>query len=83
MKNILLILAFLFLSCGNSIEDARRIEVGMTTEKLIEIMGEPRDVEINSYGEEWKFSYDGSEKIGLETMIVVIVDDTVKNFYSL
>lgn len=85
MKNLFILIAiFLAISCGDpkTIDDARMVKVGMTTKDLKYYMGEPYEIEVNSYGEEWYFRYDGGNSDHRQTMWVTIKDDKVESFYS-
>ena len=56
-------LAVLFLvSCNdckeNTANDVRKIKVGMSTNEVKYLLGEPRKIEIQNGYEEWYFCYD-------------------------
>ncbi len=82
MKNIVILLVCaLFLSCNSkTYEDAKKVKVGMSTNELKYIMGEPWDIEINNNYDELWFLYDsGSHRNNLK---VIIVNNKVYDFES-
>lgn len=83
MKSLILniLLLTLFISCGPDYKQARLVKVGMSTDDLVTIMGEPFSIEINSNNEEWYFTYRGPSSNN-EGMVVRIVDKKIVNFYS-
>lgn len=76
----ILFLSILF-GCNPDYKQARLVKIGMTTDDLETIMGEPFSIEINSNNEEWYFTYDGPSSYS-EGMVVTIVDKKIVKFYS-
>ena len=81
LLTIILILAALLTSCNSkSIDEVRKVKVGMSGNELKYIMGEPYIVEVNSDDEEWYFNYCmNSRKMGIA---VHIEKDRIVSFYS-
>lgn len=85
MKNFLLIfVVILLLGCNSKThEDVRKVKVGISTNDLKYIMGEPFVIRIDNGEEEWFFRYENtdffSQTNGLQ---VTIVNDKVTDFYS-
>lgn len=83
MKKILFILLVVVtFSCAkkNTLEDARKVKIGITTNELKYLMGEPFEVEVNSDDEDWYFTYiSGSYRMGMH---VTIIENKVVEFYS-
>ncbi len=81
-KIILLPLLTLLMSCHtNSLEEVRRVKVGMSGTELINLLGKPNDVEVNTDDEEWYFTYDDTWTHSMR-MRVKIAKDTIVSFYS-
>lgn len=81
MRIILLAALISFASCNwTPTERVEKLTVGMTRKQVTELLGEPIDVQYNSYGTEWYYLYSAKGyKTGLR---VTFGDSTVKSFYS-
>lgn len=78
-------LAVLFLvSCNdckeNTANDVRKIKVGMSTNEVKYLLGEPRRIEIQNGYEEWYFRYEGH--LSVNTFEITIVNYKVIDFES-
>lgn len=81
-KLFLLMVILLCFSCHRiGLDEARKIKVGMTTDSLIEIMGEPLEIEIEDGSEQWEFRYGGA-RINDNYMRVTVIDEKIYSFYS-
>lgn len=69
------------LSCTPTVDDARKVEVGISSDSLKALLGDPFSVEIEPGGsEEWFFTYySGGHTQG---MCVTIINNKVSDFYS-
>ncbi len=82
-KTILILLTFtLISSCAITVDDARKIKIGISTNELKYIMGNPYEVNLNNGYEEWHFTYENGIFNPRSTMIVIIKNDKVTNFNS-
>ena len=82
MRLIVAFLMIVFLvSCENkTLKDARQVKVGMTTQDLVYIMGDPLTVEVNDDNEEWYFTYySGDYK---SRMVVYVKNNKIESFSS-
>jgi hypothetical protein len=77
---LILLLSFLF-SCHPNYKEARLVKIGMSTNDLQTIMGEPFSIELGPSDEEWYFTYYGPQK-NKEGMCVRISNNKIINFYS-
>lgn len=78
-KLLILLLSVILFSCTDcSTEDVKKLKVGMSTKKLVELLGEPRKVEYRSYGNLYKYIY-GSR----QWLYVTLTEDNkkVKSWY--
>ncbi len=85
MKKVFLLLAVLFLvSCNdckeNTANDVRKIKVGMSTNEVKYLLGEPRKISIQNGYEEWYFRYE--DEIYRNTFEITIVNFKVIDFES-
>ena len=85
MKKVFLLLAVLFLvSCNgfkvNTTNDVRKIKVGMSTNEVKYLLGEPKRIDIQNGYEEWYFRYE--DKMYKNTFEVTIVNYKVIDFES-
>lgn len=85
MKKVFLLLAVLFfVSCydfkENTANDVRKIKVGMSTNEVKYLLGEPRRIEVQNGYEEWYFRYD--DKIYRNTFEIIIINNKVNDFTS-
>ena len=82
MKKILLLLLLIILSSCNrpSINQARQVKIGINTNELKYLMGEPYDIEFDSNGEKWYFVY--RVDCHDDYMRVNVVNDRVTDFIS-
>ena len=85
MKKVFLLLAVLFLvSCNdckeNTANDVRKIKVGMSTNEVKYLLGEPKRIEIQNGYEEWYFRYESH--FSVNTFEITIVNFKVIDFES-
>lgn len=85
MKKVFLLLAVLFfVSCNdlkeNTGNDVRKIKVGMSTNEVKYLLGEPRRIEIQNGYEEWYFSYEGM--FYRNTFEIIVINNKVNDFNS-
>ena len=83
MKKIFLLLVVLFLvSCNdckeNTANDVRKIKVGMSTNEVKYLLGEPRRIGIQNGYEEWYFRYEG--QLSVNTFDIIIINSKVSDF---
>ncbi len=82
MRLLVLLLSLSLFSCRSddtiSVSEMRNIKVGMSTEALKCMFGEPLDIELSSETEVWQYRYatNWENKI----LSVFVVADTVKSF---
>ncbi len=82
MKKIVLalILCVTLFSCHTKkLEDVRKVRVGISTNELKYIMGEPFSVELTPTEEVWRFGYLSPSA---QTLRVTVVNNSVTNFVS-
>jgi len=81
MKKLLLILlAVLVISCNPDIEQVKKVKVGISTNELKYLLGEPFDIEIHNGYEEWYFVYSvNGHNDGFK---VTVENSKVADFYS-
>jgi hypothetical protein len=77
---LVLLLSFLF-SCHPNYKEARLVKIGMSTDDLETIMGEPLSIELNPEYEVWYFNYYGPQN-NTEGMYVLISNKKIIDFYS-
>lgn len=85
MKKLLIVLlaVTLFTSCRKSIEDVRKVKIGISANELKYIMGEPHTIRVQNGLEEWFYSYDSGGTFGRKNgLSVQIKSDKVTNFES-
>lgn len=83
MKKLLLILlTVLAMSCNVDVEKVKQVKVGMSTNELKYLLGEPWNVEVNNGYEEWYFTYSNGMNGGNNGFKVTIQDSKVADFYS-
>ena len=85
MKKVFLLLAVLFLvSCNdcknNTANDVRKIKVGMSTNEVKYLLGEPKRIDIQNGYEEWYFRYEG--QLSVNTFEITIINYKVIDFES-
>jgi outer membrane protein assembly factor BamE (lipoprotein component of BamABCDE complex) len=85
MKKIIFILlaSLLLASCQKTADDVRKVKVGISTNDLKYVMGEPHTIRVQNGLEEWFYTYQSegffSKRSGLN---VEIKNDKVTNFES-
>ena len=69
------------MSCeSKTLKDARQVKVGMSTQDLVYVMGDPWTVDINDDNEEWYFTYDSG---GYRShMVVYVKNNKIESFNS-
>lgn len=83
MKKLLTLalVSMLLFSCKcNSVEDARKVKIGMTGNEIKYIMGEPWCVNVEPGEETWYFEYYSEGYT--QRMHVTMSADKVTDFYS-
>ena len=85
MKKLLITcLALIFLSsCYHDIEDVRKVKIGISTNDLKYVMGEPHTIRVQNGLEEWFYAYKSDGVFGKTSGLnVEIKNDKVTNFES-
>ncbi len=81
MKKLLLILlAVIAISCNPDVSQVKQVKVGISTNELQYLLGEPFDIEVNNGYECWYFTYscNGSN----DGFKVTVQNSKVVDFYS-
>lgn len=82
-KLLILLLAVLAISCNPDVEKVKQVKVGMSTNELKYLLGEPWDIEIHNGYEEWYFTYSyGGMNGHNDSFQVTIQNSKVTDFYS-
>jgi len=69
------------VSCeSKTLKDARQVKVGMSTQDLVYVMGDPWTVDVNDDNEEWYFTYDSGKH--RSHMIVYVKNNKIESFSS-
>ncbi len=81
MKKLLLILlAVIAISCNPDVSQVKKVKVGISTNELQYLLGEPFDIEVNNGYEYWYFNYSyNGHNDGFK---VTVQNSKVVDFYS-
>ncbi len=83
-KVFILLIVFFFLSCNdskeNTINDMRKIKVGMNTNEVKYLLGEPKRIDVQNGYEEWYFRY--NVNLSVNTFQIIVVNNKVSDFSS-
>jgi len=87
MKRLVLLFLLLIslVSCGtrdiNTVSNVRKVKVGISTNELKYLLGEPKNISIETDYEKWTYTYDVN-KVVINCFDVYIVNDKVESFTS-